>query len=158
MPHPGLGGSELAHWRRRGRGKGGGANGGGINEAEFVWTHKAPLRGMLPLLVNYNSTHCQCKDELGSLWVWNITFSFKNFSRYLTMSFSNSTPIKGHCKIPIFTSIPWDLGDLNPSTHSFVHSFGKHLQSFPPAGIVPCTDMLNYLPKMRTTLATWAEP
>ena len=64
---------------------------GGTGETEFVWTHNSPLLGVLPMLVNYSFTHCQCKDELGALWVWSITHFILSSSVY-TLQYLIHTP------------------------------------------------------------------
>lgn len=88
---------------------GGGWGWGELMKEFYVDSDSPDALVSLQMQVNSNSTHRRCEDELGSLWVWSVTFFKKKFNIYFALFHSNCTLIKGHVrgavKSPIFTGI-----------------------------------------------------
>ena len=73
------------------------------------------------MLVNYSFTHCQCKDELGALWVWSITHFILSSSVY-TLQYLIHTPPQLQSAVR-FRFSPGFPGPGRPkSIHPFFHS------------------------------------
>ena len=114
---PGLGGAELAHWSLDGVWVGGGGNWWSrvCVDSQFTLAWCASDAGKLQF------THYQCKDELGSLWVWSILRFILGSSVYTSQCLIHTPPqLQGTVRFQFSPGFP---GPGRPkSIHPFFHS------------------------------------